>query len=127
MQTTFGKIGTGLLRSLDLAAWCTIVGLTLYYTLVVLKPFYGQGIYLLSDAEIEYSTGVIFTQEEISAFDLWCLSIPVLLVLTVVGLLRWRRYSRNERWVRLVTMVAVCVPLALSLVSFGPLTAWLFE
>jgi len=108
-------------------AWAVLACISVYFAVVVLLPFYRDGIFLLSDRQIAYSDSVIVTEQENYAFTYWILSVPLLIVLLARFVFYWRNYSQSARWMRLAILFTAATTTVLTLISLGTLVSWLID
>src|SRR5438105_2724197 len=104
------SMGKRLWSSVRILAWAGLFVLILYYIIIVLIPFYRDGIYLLSEMEIIQSASVEWTHEEISAFTLAiCLGLPLFLLLGIDLIRGWRTMSTLGRTLRIAAYLSASV------------------
>lgn len=113
---------------MGLFAWFLLLALALNYGVVVLVPFFRDGIYSMSDHDIYTSTSIYWTQSEIDAWSIWsCLGIPLLIGLSTEAILHWRLATALGRALRAALLLPAVILLVLSIVYFGTMSTWLLD
>jgi hypothetical protein len=108
------------------APWVGLAVLSLIYTVIILIPFYSQGIYRMSDYEMLMSSTVDANTLPLQcACGLWFWGALPLLLLCVGELwVTWRRASMLTRLIKLFLLIYVVSATGFSYLDGRALFSW---